>query len=230
MIPLKSLTPRTTIPVITLLLIAVNVIVFFNQLSMSPRMEQSFVMQYGMVPAHLQVALTNPRVPLASGVIPLFTSMFLHGGWLHILGNMWFLWVFGASVEDRLGHLPYLFLYLVCGLGAGVAQTIVQWGSQVPSIGASGAISGVMAAYLVLFPGAQILTLVPLLIIFFTVRLPALLFIGYWFLLQLVSGLNSLQMPGAGGGVGWWAHIGGFILGILLVAAIPRRPPAPSYY
>ena len=145
----------------------------------------------------------------------LFTSMFLHGGILHLLGNMLFLWVFGASVEDRLGHFPYLMFYLICGLGAGITHILANWGSTVPSIGASGAISGVMGAYIVLFPRSKILTLVPIIIFFFTVRLPAILFLGYWFLIQFVSGFVALGDVDQSG-VAWWAHIGGFLLGAFL--------------
>ena len=147
--------------------------------------------------------------------------MFLHGGILHLLGNMLFLWVFGSSVEDRLGHLSYLFFYLLCGLGAGVTHILANWGSSVPSIGASGAISGIMGAYIVLFPFSRILTLVPLLFFFFTVRIPALLMIGYWFAIQFLSGLSSLGEANQGG-VAWWAHIGGFVMGAILIMLMPR--------
>ncbi len=136
--------------------------------------------------------------------------MFLHGGWFHLLGNMLFLWVFGGSVEDRLGHARYLLFYLLCGLGAGVTHVIANWGSTLPSIGASGAISGVMGAYIVLFPRSKILTLVPIIIFFFTVRLPAVLILGYWFLIQFLSGFLSLGEVDQTG-VAWWAHIGGFL-------------------
>lgn len=220
MIPLKDSNVRRTFPFITLGLIVINVIVFFHQVSLGPRGEQAFVMTYGMVPAHLEQALEpGSNLSLSDALIPLLTSMFLHGGWLHIIGNMWFLWIFGDNVEDELGHLQYLIFYLICGLGSGVAQLLFSWGSRAPAIGASGAISGVMGAYLIFFPGSQMLTLVPLLIFFFTVRLPAIVFIGIWFVLQFLSGLGSMQ-TGASGGVAWWAHVGGFILGILLVKTV----------
>ena len=220
MIPLKDSNVRRTFPFITLGLIVINVIVFFHQVSLGPRGEQAFVMTYGMVPAHLEQALEpGSNLSLSDALIPLLTSMFLHGGWLHIIGNMWFLWIFGDNVEDELGHLQYLIFYLICGLGSGVAQLLFSWGSSAPAIGASGAISGVMGAYLIFFPGSQMLTLVPLLIFFFTVRLPAIVFIGIWFVLQFLSGLGSMQ-TGASGGVALWAHVGGFILGILLVKTV----------
>jgi membrane associated rhomboid family serine protease len=229
MIPLKDLTPRSTFPVVTLALIAVNVAVFFHEVSLPPHAAAQFISTYAMVPARLSLALSSsPQVTLGDALLPLFTSMFLHGGWLHIIGNMWFLWIFGDNVEDRLGHVPYLFFYIVCGLGAGAAQLFFEWGSKVPSLGASGAISGVLGAYLVFFPGSQILTLVPLFIFWFTARLPAVLFIGLWFLIQFLSGLESLTMAQAVGGVAWWAHIGGFLLGLVLALGT-RSQAAPRY-
>jgi membrane associated rhomboid family serine protease len=222
MIPLKDLTPRRSVPLITYLLIAANVVVFFYQLSLGPHAGEQLVFEFGMVPARVGLALTSPKLSLGGALLPLLTSMFLHGGWLHILGNMWFLWIFGDNVEDRLGHFAYLGFYLVCGLAAGLTHIVFNWGSEVPSIGASGAISGVMGAYLVLFPRSRVLTLVPLLVIWFTVRLPAIIMIGYWFLIQFLSGLATLGARQAGG-VAFWAHVGGFLAGVVLVAGIRRR-------
>ncbi len=229
MIPLKDLNPRRSFPLITLLLIVVNALVFFFELSLPPRVGQQFMMEFGMVPARLHLALASPRVPVSSAALPLLTSMFLHGGWLHIIGNMWFLWIFGDNVEDRLGHLRYLAFYLICGLGAGLTHTVFNWNSTLPSVGASGAISGVMGAYIVLFPRSRVLTLIPLIIFWFTVELPAYLILGYWFLMQFLSGLGSLGLKEAAG-VAWWAHIGGFLLGALLVEIMqPRRRTAGFY-
>jgi hypothetical protein len=140
---------------------------------------------------------------------------------------MLFLWVFGASVEDRLGHLSYLTFYLICGLGAGVIHIVANWGSALPSIGASGAISGVLGAYIVLFPRSRILTLVPLLFFFFTVRLPALLMLGYWFLIQFLSGVTTLGQANQGG-VAWWAHIGGFLMGVFITLALREGSNRPK--
>ena len=225
MIPLKDLNPRRTFPIVTLGLIAVNVAVFLYQITLPPQAMTEFVMAYAMVPAKLDQALAGPAgVPLQAALLPFLTSMFLHGGWLHIIGNMWFLWIFGDNVEDELGHFRYLLFYLLCGVGSGLAQTVFSWGSPVATLGASGAISGVLGAYMLFFPRAQILTLIPLIIFFFTVKLPALFFIGFWFVLQFLSGMGSLQSGGAAGGVAWWAHVGGFLLGILLVkTAMPPR-------
>jgi len=224
MIPLKDMTPRRSFPAMTLLLILANVVVFFYQISLSPRAGNALVMTLGLVPARIQFALTGAHhVTLAQAFVPLFTCMFLHGRWMHIIGNMWFLWIFGGNVEDRFGSLPYLLFYLVCGLGSGISQVIFSWGSNIPSIGASGAISGVLGAYLALFPGSRILTLVPLFIIWFTARIPAFVFILLWFLVQFVSGIGTLAMANAGG-VAWWAHVGGFLVGLLIaMASKPRR-------
>jgi membrane associated rhomboid family serine protease len=229
MIPLKDMSPRRSVPVMTLLIIAANVAVFLYQVSLPEHAADAFIMRYGLVPAKISAALAGShRVTLADGLIPLFTCMFLHGGWLHIIGNMWFLWVFGGNVEDRLGPVTYLVFYLVAGLGSGVAQTLFSWGSRIPSVGASGAISGILGAYIVFFPYARILTLIPLFIFFFTARIPALVFIGLWFLVQFLSGIGSLGAAGtaATGGVAWWAHIGGFLLGVFMARGARGRRPA----
>jgi membrane associated rhomboid family serine protease len=228
MIPLKDLAPTRTVPFVTILLIVANVLVFFYQLSLGPRAGQEFAMIYGEVPLRTELALQG-QLPLSAGFLPFFTSMFLHGGWLHIIGNMWFLWIFGDNVEDQLGHFSYLIFYLICGLGSGLAQTIFNWGSRIPAIGASGAISGVLGAYAVLFPRARIVTLIPIFIIFYTAQLPAIVFIGLWFLLQFLSGLGALQ-TGSSGGVAWWAHVGGFLLGIVLVKTVFPPKRAAAYY
>ncbi len=234
MIPLRAENPRRTFAVVNLLLIVVNVVIFLYQVSLPQKAADKLVLNLGVVPARAEQVwdLARPsaratgratkairRTPTVSALVPLvatlFTSMFLHGGILHLLGNMLFLWVFGASVEDYLGHLPYLMFYLICGIGAGVTHILANWGSTLPTIGASGAISGVMGAYIVLFPRSKILTLVPIIIFFFTVRLPAVLILGYWFLIQFLSGFLSLGEVDQGG-VAWWAHVGGFLLGAFL--------------
>jgi membrane associated rhomboid family serine protease len=228
MIPLKNLRPRTNFPTVTVALIVANFMVFFYQLSLSPRALEHFIRTYSVVPARVQLALAGSHVTLSQAFLPFFTSMFLHAGWLHIIGNMWFLWLFGGNVEDRLGHFAYLGFYLLCGLGAGVAETIFTLGSTIPSLGASGAIAGVLGAYIVLFPSSKILTLVTLFFWWFFARLPAVLFIGLWFLLQFLSGVSSLGSA-AQGGVAWWAHVGGFLLGMLLVSGMRRKQPYDSY-
>jgi membrane associated rhomboid family serine protease len=230
-IPLKDLTPRRSFPVVTLLLITVNVVVFLHQISLTPSAGDVFVRTYGLVPAKISLALAGRHYTMTEALLPFVTCMFLHGGFLHIVGNLWFLWVFGANVEDRLGSLPYLLFYFAAGIGSGIAQTLFSWGSRVPSIGASGAISGVLGAYVVFFPASRILTLVPLLIIWFTWRIPAVIFIGLWFAVQFLSGISSLGSQSVGG-VAWWAHVGGFLIGVVVALMVrsasgpPRRASA----
>ncbi|HEV2385979.1 MAG TPA: rhomboid family intramembrane serine protease [Candidatus Acidoferrales bacterium] len=222
MIPLKVLLARRGIPGITIALILANFAVFLHELSLSSRSLELYMLHYGLVPARFSEALAGHPFTAGSLLLPVFTSMFLHGGWMHILGNMWFLWVFGGAVEDALGSAGYLALYLACGLGAAATQLIFSWGSRVPTIGASGAISAVMGAYLVLYPRSKVLTLVPLIVFFFTWRLPALFMIGYWFLIQFFSGLASLGGPQMGG-TAFWAHVGGFLLGAIASAGARHR-------
>jgi len=218
-IPLKNLDPRRSTPVLTIVLIVINFIVWFHQVSLAPKAGDAFILHYGLVPSRVSAFLGgHGRVTLADAFLPFFTCMFLHGGWLHIIGNMWFLWIFGGNVEDRLGPALYMVFYIVCGLVSGVTQTIFSWGSHIPSVGASGAIAGVLGAYIVFFPRSRILTLVPLIIFWFTAQIPAVVFIGLWFVLQFFSGVTSLAQPDAAqmGGVAWWAHVGGFLMGALL--------------
>jgi membrane associated rhomboid family serine protease len=223
MFPLKDLTPRRSFPFVTLLLILLNVAVFAYQLSLPPKASEALINTYGLVPHKIQLAFEGRRYTPEQALLPLVTCMFLHGGFLHIIGNMWFLWIFGGNVEDRFGALPYLSFYMIAGIGSGIAEAMFSWGSRVPSIGASGAISGVLGAYIILYPASRILTLVPIIIIPWLVRLPAFIFIGLWFVLQFLSGLNALdpRFAASAGGVAWWAHVGGFILGALI--AIPVR-------
>lgn len=224
MIPLKNLNSRRSMPVVTLLLIAANIVVFIHQVTIPSAAGDTFIKTFGMVPVKIQYALAGTHhVTLAQALVPLFTCMFLHAGFLHILGNMWFLWIFGANVEDRMGPFVYLFFYLVCGIGSSVAQLLFSWGSPVPSIGASGAISGVLGAYVLFFPASRILTLIPLFIFWFTARIPAIVFIGLWFIIQFLSGIGSLGMASAGG-VAWWAHVGGFLIGLFLAKGVRTRP------
>ena len=229
MIPLKARNPRSTTPVMTVLLIIVNVVVFLYQYSLGPEHGERFILANALIPARLLHSLGAPGIPLSGALAPLVTCMFLHGGWMHLIGNMWFLWIFGDNVEDRLGHFSYVSFYLLCGLGAGILQLVVSVGSQIPMLGASGAISGVLGAYIVLYPRAKVLTLVPLLFFFFTVDLPAVVILGYWFVIQFFSGLESLGMRAGGGGTAWWAHIGGFVMGMALVKMWPQRPQVARY-
>ncbi len=226
MIPLKDMTPRRSVPFITLLLIAINVLVFVHQISLPPGAADAFIKTYGLIPAKISLTLAGRHYTMEQALLPLFTCMFLHGGILHILGNMWFLWIFGGNVEDRFGPFAYLVFYLVCGIGSGISQVLFSWGSHIPSIGASGAISGVLGAYIVFFPRSRILTLVPLFIIFFLWRIPAIIFIGLWFAMQFLSGVVSLGQASLGG-VAWWAHVGGFLLGMLIAGIAGRSNHRP---
>lgn len=210
--PLRDSIRSSTTPVVTIVLIALNVLVFAYQ-ALLPTEEANFlVAHFGVIPARLQ--LTD-----------LVTSMFLHGSLFHLLGNIWFLWVFGDNVEDILGHWQYLFFYLACGIAAALAQVAVNPDVRVPTIGASGAIAGVMGAYLVKFRHAKILTLVFVLLIF-TIELPASWLLIYWFVLQFFSGLGSVVESNVshGGGVAWFAHIGGFLAGLALIYILRTRP------
>src|SRR6185295_4203448 len=152
------------------------------------------------------------------------TAMFLHGGWLHLIGNMWYLWIFGDNIEDRLGHVTYLLFYLLCGLGAGIVHTFFNAESVLPSVGASGAIAGVLGAYVISYPFARVVTLVPIFIFVQIIEIPALIVLGFWFVMQLFTGTAALATTSANnGGVAWWAHIGGFVIGIILVSIFPRK-------
>jgi membrane associated rhomboid family serine protease len=225
-IPLTDHIRRRTFWAVTLLLIVINFWAFFMELSLGPQLNR-FIFLYGLVPARyssVSLFTLSPRFTVA----PIFVSMFLHGGWLHIIGNMLFLFVFGRSIEDRFGHFNFLLLYLLSGVAAALIQIVVTSGSRVPTIGASGAIAGVLGAYFICYPGARITTLIPLFIIFWTVRLPAILLLGYWFLIQFVSGFQMLNIQTATqGGVAWWAHIGGFACGVLLALIMPSQRAGP---
>src|SRR5260370_9365935 len=217
-IPLKDLNPRQRVPVINPLLIVASVAVFIYQLALSAAAEKSLAYRLGMVPARGQDVLAGRGRSFGETFLPLLNSMFLHAGWLHLLGNMLFLWIFGDNIEDFFGHFRYLLFYFVCGIGAGFAHTLTNLYSTVPALGASGAISGVLGAYMVLFPRSLVLTLV----FIFVVQVPAVVIFGWWFVLQFLGGLQALGVRSAGGGA-FWAHIGGFLIGILLVSVSKRR-------
>jgi membrane associated rhomboid family serine protease len=223
MIPLKVDILRTRAAICNGFLIALNVLVFLYEVSLPPRVGEALVYQFGLIPSHTGLLFSPQGTTLSQAFLPMVTSMFLHGGWMHLLGNMLFLWVFGGAVEEAVGHFQYLIFYFISGVGAAIVHTVFNWGSNVPTVGASGAISGVMGAFIVLFPAARVATLIPALFLFFTVRIPAFLMLGYWFFLQIFSGLASLGVGGQQGGVAWWAHVGGFLLGALLVVGEKRR-------
>ncbi|KAA3645507.1 MAG: rhomboid family intramembrane serine protease [Chloroflexi bacterium] len=218
MIPLRDTIRSRHFPVMNWLLLGANAAVFIFQLSLSEFGEARLVSAFGLVPARL----TSGN---AFGIVGLFSSMFMHGGWLHFLSNMWILYIFGDNVEDRMGSIPYLVFYILSGLAAGLLQTFITPGSPIPVIGASGAIAGVMGAYILLYPAAKVVTLIPVFIFPWFIQVPAFFFLGFWFVSQLFSGVAAIGT--VGGGVAWWAHIGGFLFGLLLVRFFDFRPPPP---
>ena len=212
MIPLRDVIPSRTTPVVTVAILVVNVLAFLYEASLDSATLDRFLMAYGMI-------------PLAFAWLDVATSMFLHGGWIHLIGNMLSLWIFGDNVEDRLGHGRFFLFYLGCGALASLAHVWADPASPVPTIGASGAIAGVMGCYFVLYPHSRIITLLPIFIFIQIVEVPAVVFLGLWFLLQLVSGVGSQLSATAGdaaGGIAFWAHIGGFAVGAVLVKLMAR--------
>jgi membrane associated rhomboid family serine protease len=214
MIPLRDNIPSTRRPYVGYTIIGLNVLVFLLEVSTGPHL-QEVINTLGFIPGRFLGALGHGELTLA--VIPMFTSMFMHAGWLHLIGNMWTLHIFGDNVEDVLGPGLFLVFYLVCGVAALVPHVVFDAGSTIPLVGASGAIAGVMGAYFSLFPGARVLTLVPIFIIFTVIEVPAYIFLGLWFVLQFFQGAFSIMGPAARGGVAWWAHVGGFLAGVVLI-------------
>jgi membrane associated rhomboid family serine protease len=213
MFPLRDTQPSYSKPVVTVLLIVVNILVFLFEVSLDPYSRNEFIAVYGLVPDHFSF-------------LSVLTSMFLHGGWMHVLGNMWFLWIFGDNIEDILGPAKFLLFYLLCGFAAAGAQSLGDPTSRVPMVGASGAIAGVMGAYMVKFPHARILSLVTIVFFFTTVEVPAWLMLIWWFFIQFFNGVGSIGYSHAsqGGGVAFLAHVGGFLAGIgLIFLLVPRQ-------
>lgn len=224
MIPVRD-SPRTArTPVVNLTLIGINVLVFLYELSLGGQLEP-FLERWGVVPERITAALGGTPGADHLALLTLVTAMFLHGGWLHVGGNMLFLWIFGDNVEDRLGHGFYLAFYLVCGIVANLAQVYSDPTSPVAAIGASGAIAGVLGAYLVTFPGARVSVVLPIFFLFWVFDVPALIVIGVWFVTQLFSGVAALaDVTARTGGIAWWAHVGGFIFGAVLMLVLPKKP------
>ena len=232
MIPLKDDAPRSSTPWVNYFLIAANLAVFLFEVMLSPGPRQVLTFEFGFVPARVTAALGGShQVSAEAAFLPILTSMFLHGSWLHVLGNMWFLRIFGDNVEDHLGHFSYLIMYLLSGIAAALLHLFFNIGSPIPSVGASGAIAGVMGAYFVLYPRARVLTLVPFLFVWL-VWLPAWVMLGYWFVIEFLSGAASAVASTAQttGGIAFWAHVGGFVAGIILIKVFPSRPRRYRYY
>jgi hypothetical protein len=215
-IPLKDKNPTHRVPVVNIALIVANTAIFLYEVSLGPRIGQ-FFLTFGVVPSDIVESFTSGRFRIGA-VSPFFTSMFLHGGWLHLAGNMLYLWVFGDNVEDKLGHGRYLVFYVVCGLAASLLHVFIAPSSSMPTVGASGAISGILGAYLLMFPRARVVTVIPIFFFLQVAELPALVVLGFWFVMQFFSGLISLGYETGGmGGVAWWAHVGGFVAGLILI-------------
>lgn len=213
MFPLRDTQPSYSRPFVTVLLIVLNVLIFLFEISLDDFSRNLFIGHYGLIPARFQT-------------IDLVSSMFLHGGWMHVLGNMWFLWIFGDNIEDILGSGKFLLFYLLCGVGAALTQVLMNPGSRVPMVGASGAIAGVMGAYMVKFPHSRILTLVFVFLFATTFEVPAWVMLIYWFGIQLVSGVGSVGYSHVSqGGVAFFAHVGGFVAGVALIYLMGTREP-----
>jgi membrane associated rhomboid family serine protease len=229
-IPLRDANPTRRTPIVTLVLIAACFVAFAYELGILASSGESgldgFFGQYGLVPAELTRSLTAGAW-LSAPVLAIFTSLFLHGGWLHLLGNMLYLWIFGNNIEDRVGRVVFLCFYLLGGVVAGLTQVAIAPDSSVPLIGASGAIAATLGAYLVLYPRARILSLVFLGFFYQLIEVPAILVLGFWFVLQLIDGVASLGASNAQGGVAFFAHIGGFVAGALVAGALRGRGPGP---
>ena len=215
MIPIRDTIRSKTYPVVNLFIIAANIAVYLYQLSLGPQVE-IFIVTYALIPARYTATEIAVHFTTSQQLAAVFSFMFLHGGLWHLLGNMWSLYIFGDNVEDRLGHVRYLAFYILCGLVSGLSHLVLNWHSRIPTLGASGAIAGVMGAYFLLYPKSRILTLIPIFFIPWFVEIPAFFFIGIWFVIQF---LNAAGTPTHGAGVAWWAHIGGFVCGIFLIKA-----------
>ncbi len=220
MIPIRDTTPSRNVPVVNTALIGINVLVFMYELALGPDLDRALYI-YGLVPARYTVDHLAAYFSFGQQAFSFLSFMFLHGGFLHLLGNMWSLYIFGDNVEDHLGPLRYLVFYLLCGLTSGFSHLLVNPHSNVPTIGASGAIAGVMGAYFLLYPNARILTLIPIFIFPWFVEIPAYFFLGLWFVLQL---LNAAGSHGAISGVAWWAHVGGFVFGMVFLKVFTLLP------
>ena len=217
MFPLYDTVRSRTFPLINLTLVAANILAFLYELQLDPEVLKEFIFAWGLIPAQF---IGDPNAFWPN----IFSSMFLHGGWFHIINNMWVLLIFGDNVEAGMGKIRYLIFYLLSGVAAGLLQTYILPTSLVPMIGASGAVAGVLGAYLILFPRSRIASLVPILFIFTILEIPAVLFLIFWFLSQLYSGLGAIQ-GGGESGIAWWAHIGGFIFGVVMVFLFRKRTP-----
>ncbi len=231
MFPIRDTIPSRTTPVVTWGLIGLNVTVFLYQLSLPEQSLQQLIYLFGIVPLRYTDPTWAAEIGFPVGVYwPFVTSMFLHGGWLHLISNTWTLWIFGDNVEDRMGPFRFLAFYLICGVAAGIAHTLTNLSSPIPALGASGAVAGVLAAYMVLYPFARVVCVIPIIIIPVIFQIHAFLFILFWFFMQFFNGALALMAPGQMAGIAWWAHIGGFVAGIALLNTFVKNAPPPARY
>ena len=222
MIPLKDENPSRTIPVVNVCLILANLSVFIYQNFFVHGGVQPLFLQWGFIPYELTHTVDLAPKNLVPVPLTIFTSMFMHAGWIHFLGNMLYLWIFGDNVEDMLGHLKYLFFYLLCGASASLTHGFVNFASRIPTVGASGAVAGVLGAYVFLFPRARIRTLLFVFVFVQVISLPAIILLGYWILIQVLSGITEFGSQ-TGSGIAWFAHIGGFATGLVLAVLMKKR-------
>ena len=229
MVPIRDDQPRFSTPYLNNFLIGINLVIFLFESTLDPESLKALAFQFGVIPSHVTslIAGTGRYQPVAV-LVPFFTSMFLHGSWPHVIGNMWFLWIFGDNIEDQLGHFTYLLFYLVSGVVAAMTQVVLDPHLRVPTVGASGAIAGVLGAYFILYPRARVLTWFPPIFFF---HLPAWVMLGYWFVLQFLSGAASsiAYTSQTQGGIAFWAHVGGFVAGVVLIKVLPERPRRYRY-
>jgi len=229
MLPIEIAVPTRYPALITYALIAANCLVFLFQISLPPNQFEAFVNEFGLIPAR-DLAAPSMSTQGLLHYLPFLSNMFLHGGWLHLILNMWTLYLFGPAVEDRLGSLRFLFFYLVCGLLASLAHALLNPTLMVPAVGASGAISGVLASFIMMFPLARLVIMIPILFFPFFFEVPAILFAGFWFFSQLAGALVELHVPSQTGGIAWWAHTGGFVAGLVLTPLLRRSDRAYRRY
>lgn len=220
MIPIRDTIPSKNYPYVNNAIIGINVVLFFVEMAQGPGLNQ-FIYIYGLVPARYSVPQIKTYFSTFQQVFSVISFMFLHGGFWHLLGNMWSLYIFGDNVEDRLGPLRYLGFYLICGIISGLAHLLFNLHSNMPTIGASGAIAGVMGAYMILYPHSKVLTLIPIIFIPWFVEIPAFFFLGFWFVMQFI---NAAASQGGVSGIAWWAHVGGFVFGIIFIKLLFAVP------
>ncbi len=221
MIPIRDRNPSGTFPLVTISIIIINVLVFLFELSLGRKLD-SFLFQYGVIPLKVIYSSDIPASTFVNTYFPFLSYMFLHGGFIHLIGNMWYLWIFGDNIEDTLGRFKFIVFYLLCGIGSAIVHVYFNSRSGIPCIGASGAIAGVLGAYMVTFPRARVLVIIPLFIMWEMIELPAVVVLGFWFLIQFFTGTASISSIKGGGGIAWWAHVGGFVLGIILIKIFPK--------